>query len=197
MESLKWLNDNIVFAAQSLLQKQSNGKIFGWKSTQCTKRKEKFPPLPPNSSFVQVMHVANCHYIVASNINVRENTHYTDTVCIYDSGLYPVTLSVKQDICQFMKPKSDTIRFDLMNIQSQPNSYDCGVFAIACATELVHGCEPVLCNWDISKMREHLLVSLEMGYLDRFPCTKKRRVPLGSRVRESTKEILFCTSDAK
>ena len=81
-----------------------------------------------------------------------------------------------------MKPKSDTIRFDLMNIQPQPNSYDCGVFAIACATELVHGCEPVLCNWDISKtqnwdiskMGEHLLVSLEMGFLDCFPCTKKR-----------------------
>ena len=134
LESLKWLIDNIVFAAQSLLQKQSKGKIFGWKSTRCTKRKEKFPSLPPNSSFIQVMHVANCHYIVASNINVCANTHYTDTVCIYDSGFSPVGLSIKQEICQFMKPKSDTIRFDLINIQPQPNSYDCGVFVIACAT---------------------------------------------------------------
>ena len=90
LESLKWLNDNIVFAAQFLIQKQSNGKIFGWKSTQCTKRKEKFPPLPPNSSFVQVMHVANSHYIVASNINVRENIRCAYMiVVVFIPLLYP------------------------------------------------------------------------------------------------------------
>ena len=193
LESSLWLNDAIIFAAQALLKKQSKGEILGWKSTQCSKM-EKFPPLPNCScKFVQVLNVANSHWIVASNINVRAQSHYSNSVCIYDSGFYPVSLSVKRDICQFWKPKPDAIFFDLMNIQTQPNANDCGVFAIACATELVHGCDPVLCNWEILKMRQHLLISLEKGYLDRFPCTKKRRVPFGSRVRKSVKEVLYCS----
>ena len=38
-----------------------------------------------------------------------------------------------------MKPQSGTIKFDLVNVQSQPNGSDCGLFAIAFATELIHG----------------------------------------------------------
>ena len=80
-----------------------------------------------------------------------------------------------------------------MNIQMQPNSNDCGIFALACATELVHGFDPILCNWDVPKMRQHLLTSLENGFITRFPCTKERHVPFGSRVKKFTKEVLYCT----
>ena len=31
------------------------------------------------------------------------------------------------------------IRFDIMNVSPQTNSQDCGVYAIAYATELAHG----------------------------------------------------------
>ena len=33
-----------------------------------------------------------------------------------------------------------------MNVVAQPNSYDCGVYALACATELAHGFDPVVCH---------------------------------------------------
>ena len=82
-----------------------------------------------------------------------EDSCYTDSVCIYDSGFLHMSLAIKNTICQFLQPKPDTFFFDLMNIQSQPNGNDCGLFALACATELVHGDDPHLCNWDLTRMR--------------------------------------------
>ena len=81
----------------------------GWKSTQCSKRiGEKFPCLPPNSAFVQVLHVAGSHWITASNVDSQQNTHYRDTVSIYDSSLAPrVSASTKQTNCQFLRPSCD------------------------------------------------------------------------------------------
>ena len=91
---------------------------------------------------------------------------------------------------------SETIKeyfdIDVMSIKSQSNANDCGLFSIACATELVHGFEPVVCNFDCSAMRQHLLNSLTQGRIDRFP-SQRRRVPLGSRVKRSVKESVFCT----
>ena len=142
---------------------------------------------------VQILNITSSHWIVASNVNVCEDSCYTDSVCIYDSGFFHISLAIKNTICQFLQPKSETFFFDLMNIQSQPNGNDCGLFALACATELVHGYDPLLCNWDLTRMRMHLLMSLESSYMGRFPCIKQRRVPFGSRVRKSSRETLCCS----
>ena len=188
-----WLNDNIISAAQTLLCKQSEGKILGWQSTQCSKRKQMFAPLPPHSTFIQMLHISGCHWILASNITISDGSSLLHSVGIYDSlGLGSVSLSTKKQICSFVCPKCDTYLFDLMNIQRQSNSSDCGLFVIACATELVHGCDPVLCMWDCSQMRVHLLHCLEEKQMCRFPCTKRRRVPLGSRVKKSIREQIYC-----
>lgn len=192
LESVQWLNDNIIFAAQSLLHKQTKGKVFGWQSTQCQKREGLFHPIPSRSSFVQLLHVAASHWVVASNIDIRGG-YYSDTVCIYDSERsLSISSSTKRIICSFVKVVSDAIRFDLINVQGQPNSYDCGVFALACATELAHGTDPVLCRWDGERMRQHLIQCLESGYLTHFPTLGKRRVPLGMRVRKSIVEDIYC-----
>ena len=194
LQSSSWLNDNLIFAAHCLLKDQSKGTIHGFKSTQCSRRigEDKFPPVPQNSSFIQLLHVANCHWITASNIDIRGKTYYNDAVCVYDSGIAHVSFSTKETICQFMKPRCDALLFDVMNIQPQPNLNDCGLFALACATELVHGFDPVLCYFDCAAMRLHLLTCLETGHLNRFPCIKQRRVPLGSRIRKSSKEPIYC-----
>ena len=84
-----WLNDNIISVAQKLLQQLCNGKVFGWNSPQCSRREvqEKFPTIPPNSEYIQIFQVANCHWITVSNVNVSGKAPNTDTVSIYDSGL--------------------------------------------------------------------------------------------------------------
>ena len=46
---------------------------------------------------------------------------------------------MQMNISQFWKPSGDGDMLDIMNVQPQPNSHDCGVYAIAFATELSLG----------------------------------------------------------
>ena len=70
LDSTGWLNDAIIFAAQSLLSLQTKGKVFGWQSTQLSKREGLFKVIPPGA-FVQILHISECHWAVASNVDVH------------------------------------------------------------------------------------------------------------------------------
>ena len=142
---------------------------------------------------MQFLLVSKCHWIVASNFNVHTRDARQDSVQIYDSLLSKsINLATKKSICSFLQPIPDTIFFELMNIQGQPNSHDCGMFAIACATEIAHERNPVLCHWTVPLMRKHLLACLEKGHMDCFPITRKRRNGLGTAVRKSIRENIYC-----
>lgn len=192
LQSTDWLNDGMIFAAQSLLREQTKEKVYGWQSTQCGKKEGLFDIVPQKCPFVQILHVANCHWVVASNINVHDGGCYSDVVC---SGRPTnIGLNLRKAIRSFLKCASDILRFDVMNVVAQPNSYDCGVYALACATELAFGFDPVLCRWkcEDSAMRNHLIHCFEAGKLTRFPTVGKRRIPFGTRVRKSVTEELVC-----
>ena len=122
------------------------------------KRRE--PPktlVPPDIPFVQVLHDAGCHWVTVSYVNNFKAGHSQDTVSLYDSGA-PCGFSkaLKTEVCSFYKLKGYHLRFDDMNVQGQPNEYDCAVYALAAATELAYGCDPLICRWDCDQMREHL-----------------------------------------
>ena len=57
--------------------------------------------------------------------------------------------------------KKSVLHFDLLNVQQQPNSWDCGLFAVAFATELVHGRSPACRHFDVKLLRPHLLDCLK------------------------------------
>ena len=195
IKSGEWLNDNIIYAAQCLLSEQSESKISGWQSTQCCKREKLFSAIPPYTPFIQILHVANSHWITTTNIS-QNGEHHADTVCLYDSMAVgsSASPSVVRYICSFFKPpsKCKAVRFDTMNIAGQKNSSDCGLHAIACATELVHGFDPIVSEFDTKKMRPHLIECLENKFMRRFLIVKKRRVPLGSRVRKTVEVKIYC-----
>ncbi len=137
------------------------------------------------------MHTSNSHWILVSNVLGRE--HSNDIVNIYDS-LYSTTVSaaIKKQVCSFMKPMVDSLRFDIMNIECQTNSFDCGVYSLACATEIINGADPVLCKWDYQNMRQHLLSCLEVGSMTRFPVLGNRCIRFGMRVQKSILETIYC-----
>lgn len=198
LESTGWLNDGIIYAAQSLLAFQTKGKIFGFQSTQLSKKESLFKPIP-SGAFIQIIHIADCHWGVASNINVQSaGGWHNDAVGIYDSGRPSnVTNTVKKMICSFFKCSSDALRFDLINVETQTNSHDCGVFAVAMATELALGGDPASCRWDTKKMRQHLKACLEKGTMVHFPTIGRRRIALGSRVRRTVLERVFCIASCR
>ena len=193
----KWLNDGIVYAAQRLLAEYTLGNIFGWQSPQCAK-KSSFKPIPAMCPFVQILHVRNNHWIVVSNLNLRsvrgDVVAYHDSVQVYDSSYSSllVSNSTKRTLCSFVKPRPDKVYFELMNTDQQSNSCDCGLYAVACATELAYRRDPVLCVWDVDVMREHLLKCLEKGEISGFPTIKRRRVGLGARIRRSIEVTIYC-----
>ena len=196
LESTRWVNDSILSAAQHLLRDQCKG-VFGWSSPQCTKRSvaEKFAPIPAKSLFVQILHVGGCHWITSTNVDAQGgNLSYSpNTVRVYDSMMnLEVSLATQLDICQFLKPEADRIIFDVMNVEQQQNTHDCGIYAIAFATELAYGHDPVLHKFEAGEMRSHLLHCLEKKKMERYFSSGTRNIPMGRRVRKSIPIIVYC-----
>ena len=187
-----WVNDNIISAAHRLLKQQSEDKIEGFQCTQLAK-KLAFAKIKPFTQFVQILHVDGNHWNVLSNIRGHDGGIMSDSVFIFDSLYNHVSLHTKKQICSLIRPRCKEFRFDIVDTQRQTNASDCGIFAIAFATELIHHKSPALCEFDVSQMRPHLIKCLEGGALSRFPLKKVRRVPMGRMVRKSIKENIYCS----
>ena len=132
------------------------------------------------STFIQILNVERSHWIVVSNVGCKKAV-----VNIYDSAYNFLSLNTKQQICSLWQPSSDQVEFQLVNVQRQPNSSDCGLFAIANATELAHGRDTMLCMWDTCQMREHLFNCLEMGKIEQFPLIRQRCIPAGKHIKKT------------
>ena len=132
------------------------------------------------STFIQILNVGRSHWIVVSNVGCKKAV-----VNIYDSAYNFLSLNTKKQICSLWQPSSDQVEFQLVNVQRQPNSSDCGLFAIANATELAHGRDPLLCMWDACQMREHLFNCLEIRKIEQFPLIRPRRIPVGKHIKKN------------
>ena len=83
---------------------------------------------------MQILHIDDNHWITVTNCNMATCKSCNNRVLIFDSKL-PKKVSLQQ-VCSFARPTSESFQFDVMNIMSQPNSYDCGIFSIANAIEI-------------------------------------------------------------
>ena len=97
------------------------------------------------------------HWIAVSNVNCEPST-----VDVHDSAYVYIDSDTKQ-ICSFFRPVGDVLKLRMPNTQCQPNSFSCGVLAIATATKLTLGKDPLLCYWDTTQIRCHLIQRLEQG----------------------------------
>ena len=142
---------------------------------------------------MQLLHINDCHWVTTSNVNVHGCACYPDTVCVYDSER-PSTVhpDITRIVCSFFKCQSSQLRIDIMNVFMQPNCNDCGIYAIANATELACGADPVRCNWDVHIMRQHLIQCFENEVLTEFPKIGERCVRLGTRVHKSSTFSILC-----
>ena len=187
-----WLTDSIIYAASILLSKL-NEDIGGWQSPQLG-RNLGFKHIVPGQKFIQVLHDRD-HWVTASNILIQSGgeTCVTDSVQLFDSyQSSTVSMNLMKQVCGLIRPKGDQLNLDIVNLMPQPNGCDCGIFVIACGTELVYGHDPAPCYWNVSLMRQHLKCCFESGKMIRFPTTKQRRIPLGGRVKHMVSEKIYC-----
>ena len=139
---------------------------------------------------MQVLHVDGNHWITVSNCVVAA----TDaSVHVYDSMMATrMSLRTKQQVCSLFKPSCEAMNFHIVKVMPQSNTVDCGVFALANATELLFGEDPAKAVWDVGRMRPHLLQCLEKGRMERFPVNRYKRVPLGGRAKKVIVEDIHC-----
>ena len=75
----------------------------------------------------------------------------------------------------------------------QTNSYDCGLHDIASATEIFHDRSPCKCLWDSSKLRDHLIKSLQNQVMTRFPIVRECRLLFGGAIKvNEEEEQIYC-----
>lgn len=175
-------------AAQKILKEQCKGKVIGWQSTLYEQSPSHFSLIQDEEKFVQVMLVGKCHWITVSNVGCDQ----PGVVNIYDSLNNSVSADTMGQICSFWRSSVGKATFRIMNTLKQTNDYDCGLFAIACATELAFHKDPVKAHWDVQNMRNHLQDCLSNGKLSCFPQMRERRVPSRNRYRNAVTEDLFC-----
>lgn len=170
ISSNAWLTDEVINASQHLLRQQfptATGLedtilIAGQNST-----------VSGEADIVQIVHDRiNQHWITITTIGCNANA-----VKIYCSLNYVPSEECIKVITDYIKFKNRTISLYIMNTERQNSVNDCGLYAIAYATSLLNGRDPINCVYDQQKMREHLIQCLEKDFCVReFPCTSQRTV---------------------
>ena len=185
--SVEWLNDRIINAAQIMLKSQCDNKLSGWQNVLFEQRATSFKIIDEGTPFVQIILVGKSHWVTVSNVWCD-----TSTLKVYDSMYSDISSATIEQICSFWRCSTRSATFCLMNVQKQLNCSDCGVFAIAYATELVHSTDPLLAHRNVDLMRTHLKDGFIKGNLDCFPQTRQRRVPASNLYRKIVTVELYC-----
>ena len=115
--------------------------------------------------FVQVLHENNHWVTVSSPIESA-----TSVVYLYDSFIQEsLNKNLVKQIARLRKCEDAEIRKISKVVQQQKNGYDCGIFAIAFATDVAYNHKPEQRTCNQSVMREHLLAQLENETMSPFP----------------------------
>ena len=146
----QWLNANHISASHKLLQKMHPSQN-GLQDTSLLLEKSIWNSSPDD--FVQVVHVGGNHWACLSNIFSKPGS-----VDLYDS-LHTIPSeegSIVQQACTILKYSGELLTINVINVQLQIGFNDCGLFAIAMATDLCAGRDPLNIRYSQSLMRKHL-----------------------------------------
>ena len=116
-------------------------------------------------SYVQIIHCPVFEHWITIEISFDEEVRIFDSLFVNK-----LSYEVKKQIASIVQTKHNQIELKLEKTQQQQNATDCGIFAIAFATDLCHGIDPVRCNYsDGNELRHHFLKCLQEGIISPFP----------------------------
>lgn len=121
--------------------------------------------IPASSEFIQILNVGR-HWVCMSTIGCCAGT-----VQVFDS-LYNRLDDVLIDHgCRMLPSAQDAVTFFYVKVQKQIGGSDCGLFALAFATDLCFGLDPHNQKYKHNEMRQHFIRCLESGKMTPFPET--------------------------
>ena len=161
-----YLSDLTMNLAQWKLHQQFP-QVKGFEDTEFSLPTSKSSFSSMKCDFIQILHVDD-HWVTIASFK-------EDEVNYYDSLFKGVIKDqVRRNIATICKSSKPNIRIRVIPCQQQQNSVDCGLFAVAVATDLAFGIDPSANSFDPSLMRGHLLQCFEDDRLTPFPVIKKR-----------------------
>ena len=168
LRKTSWLTDSEIHAGQLVLKKEFPF-LDGLNDTSMTGSHV----VPAKSDFVQIVNTGS-HWVCLSSIATPSAS---GTVRIFDSlYLKPSSIAIEH-ACRMLMFPGDQVTLVNEKVQRQVGSNDCGLFALAFATDLCHGLDPVNQRYEQGSMRQHYVSCLENGAMLPFPKTT-RKVPL-------------------
>ena len=119
----------------------------------------------------QIHHTGDDHWLVSFQDESSSDIHVADSMI---GGTRVLTTSVEMQFLQMYGKQKLNVSF--LKAQQQTNSVDCGVFAIAFCTEFCYtGRKGVVqAEFDILRMREHLINCFENMEMTPFPKIRKK-----------------------
>nr|XP_039264229.1 uncharacterized protein LOC120340044 [Styela clava] len=165
IKSGAWLNDRLINAAMVLLRHPNinglgdviTGPTYGFRRNSDVR------------DFIQILHVGENHWICISNVFSPEKEFviydsYQELSIIRSEGhrkqgdqkriRYP--LIVDQAACGLIKPKENRLAVKVADVTQQNRGDDCGLFAVAFATILSRGVNPVFRQINQETLRHDL-----------------------------------------
>ncbi len=176
LSPIGWLTDDHMLAAQKLMSVQlgfnSENEIQSTLLSQT--RGGGFKPV--KRFYVQV-HNVSCgggHWVL-SKLDWQKKE-----VFLFDSySVEPLPIDLIRQLHQLyghmVNENDKKLHLTLVNVQRQPNGYDCGLFAIANGFEIVSGGNPGLCFYNCAVMRNHLASVFVKQVLEPFPKDTKQK----------------------
>ena len=110
---------------------------------------------------IQIAHNGAHHWVLLSSLK--------GMVTIYDSLNMKPSESLIKQLTQLFSPDLSVPVYQQIQCIKQHGTFDCGIFAIAYAIDLLHGNNPHQITYDQSKMRNHLIHCFEQRKLYNFP----------------------------
>jgi len=110
-------------------------------------------------SYIQIIHCPTLDHWVTVEVSFDEEVRI----------LIKQSYEVMKQIASIINTKNSKIDFILEKTQQQKNSRECGIFAIAFATDLCYGIDPVGCKYGDGKLlKKHFLNCLQEGCISPF-----------------------------
>lgn len=151
------LSDLPINLAQHFLQSQFP-QIEGLQSTLLQSKKR--PPSGRLKNQLQIVHGHRNHWIVVSSIKCEDGA-----VNVYDSLYDSLDASTREVVFNLF----GRVGLNFVRTQKQSGGRDCGLFAIANATAIANGIDPLKLKFNQGAMRSHLVSCFKNKTMTLFP----------------------------
>lgn len=203
IENKHWLTDKHMTAVTNILKRQytqlqgfqltTNTPFFVEKDKKWNTDKKFYKQSAPS---VQLHFDGQNHWAVS--MQQLKEPHYIYYIDSLSDSLKMLKNNVQIQLSQIYTSQNSILQIKVPRVQQQPNSYDCGLFAIAHAVEFCYNNGQINTNvsFIVEEMRKHLVYCLENGKFYPFPKEiKKTRTAAFTGIPKIFKIKTFCSCE--